>query len=57
MKKKMKKKSHNFEKKTERGTFWYFSASILPQNSRKNEGGTFAEPTAEKCKRGPFGIF
>ena len=27
-------------KKTERGTFWDFSTSILSQNSKKNEGGT-----------------
>ena len=38
-----KMKSLTIPKKTERGTFWYFSTSILPQNSRKNEGGTFAE--------------
>ena len=36
-------KSITTPKKNERGTFWYFSTSILPQNPGKNEGGVFAE--------------
>ena len=33
------KKSLTMPKKTERGTLWDFSTSILLKNSKKNEGG------------------
>ena len=33
------------------GTFWCFSTSILPKNSRKNEGGTFVEFFVSKRSR------
>ena len=36
-------------KKTERGTLWDFSTSILSQNSKKIEGGPFGEKFYEKC--------
>ena len=39
MKKKFEKKSHNAEK-TESGTLWDFSTSILSENTKKIEGGT-----------------
>ena len=35
-------KSHN-AKKSERGTIWDFSTSILSQNSEKFEGGPFMD--------------
>ena len=60
------KKSHNAEK-TERGTLWDFSTSILSQNSKKNwRGGRpfekkkFPEKKSrnaeKKLKGGPFGL-
>ena len=40
--KKIVKMSHNAEK-TERGTLWDFSTSVLSENSKKIEGGTLWE--------------
>ena len=54
MKKKLEKKSHNAEK-TERGTYWDFSTSILSQNSKKIEGGPlgnfFAGKIVSQCRK------
>ena len=57
-------KNLTMPKKTDKGTLWDFSASILSQNSRKNEGGSFGEIFSEKkshsaeknWKGGPFGL-
>ena len=38
-------------KKTERGTLWDFSTSILSQNSKKIEGGPFGEKILRKMSR------
>ena len=42
VKKNFEKKSHNAEK-TERGTLWDFSTSVLSENSKKLKGGPFGE--------------
>ena len=51
----MRKNYHNAEK-TERGTLWNFSTSILSQNSEKIEWKKFPKKSrnAEKTERGPF---
>ena len=55
-------KSRNAEK-TERGTLWDFSTSILSQNIKKMQGGPFGEfffekslAVPKKMKGGPFGL-
>ena len=55
-------KSHN-AKKTERGTLWGFSTSILSQNIKKLKGVKFfifgkkSHSAKKNCKGGPFEIF
>ena len=55
VKKNSEKKSHN-AKKTETGTLWGFSTSILSQNIKKLKGGNFFSKkksrSAEKNERG-----
>ena len=45
--KKFLKKSVTMPKKTERGTLWDFSTSVLSENSKKLKGGPFGEKIAQ----------
>ena len=54
------RKKISVPKKTERGTFWDFSTSILSQNIKKNAGGTlwgnfFFEKKVSQCRKNERG--
>ena len=65
MKKNFLKKSLTMPKKLKGGTLWDFSTSVLSENSKKIEGGPFAEIFFRKkvsqrrqySKAVPFGPF